>query len=182
MASNAENVSIWWRHHGQATCVQWHQRQPRSAVAIVTSEVQVSAADSQTVPTTRAADMFTSNTFVQGVDNNNWGLYCRHPLLLYLRRLGAFQSDIPLFALTWPSKHSLNQGWESTHRVHLYLLGGVFYSPWHRTLGKRVLDLRLIWMMMESHENDSRNPDRTAWCSILNSCHPSKYWPCRMTA
>ena len=35
----------------QATCVQSHQRQPRSAVAIATSEVQVSAADSQTVPT-----------------------------------------------------------------------------------------------------------------------------------
>ena len=35
----------------QATCVQSHQRQRRSAVAIATSEVQVSAADFQTVPT-----------------------------------------------------------------------------------------------------------------------------------
>ena len=35
----------------QATRVQSHQRQPRSAVAIATCEVQVSSADSQTVPT-----------------------------------------------------------------------------------------------------------------------------------
>ena len=35
----------------QATCVQSHQRQPRSAVAIATWEVQVSAANYQTVPT-----------------------------------------------------------------------------------------------------------------------------------
>ena len=77
---------------------------------------------------------------IQGVDNNNWGLYCRHPLLLYLRRLGAFQSGIPLFTLTWPAKHSPNQGWESRNRIHLYLLGGVFYSPWHRALGRRDLD------------------------------------------
>ena len=35
----------------QATCVQSHQTQPTSAVAIATCEVQVSAADSHTVPT-----------------------------------------------------------------------------------------------------------------------------------
>ena len=35
----------------QATCVQSHQRQSTSAVAIATREVQVSAADYQTVPT-----------------------------------------------------------------------------------------------------------------------------------
>ena len=47
------------------------------------------------------------------------------PLLLHPRLLGTFQSDIPLFTLTWPAKHSPNQG----HRLHLYPLGGVFYSP-----------------------------------------------------
>ena len=51
------------------------------------------------------------------------------PLLLHPRLLETFQSDIPLFTLTWPAKHSPNQGWESTHRLHLYPLGGVFYSP-----------------------------------------------------
>ena len=51
------------------------------------------------------------------------------PLLLHPRLLGMFQSDIPLFKLTWPAKHSPNQGWESTHKLHLYPLGGVFYSP-----------------------------------------------------
>ena len=35
----------------QAQCVQSHQTQPMSAVAITACEVQVSAADSQTVPT-----------------------------------------------------------------------------------------------------------------------------------
>ena len=35
----------------QAQCVQSHQRQPMSAVAITACEVQVSAADSHTVPT-----------------------------------------------------------------------------------------------------------------------------------
>ena len=35
----------------QAPCVQSHQKQPMSAVAITACEVQISAADSQTVPT-----------------------------------------------------------------------------------------------------------------------------------
>ena len=51
------------------------------------------------------------------------------PLLLHPRLVGTFQSDIPLFTLTWPAKHIPNQGWESTHRLHLCPLGGVFYSP-----------------------------------------------------
>ena len=51
------------------------------------------------------------------------------PLPLLLRLLVKFQSDIPLFTLTWPAKHSPNQGWESTHRLHLYHLGGVINSP-----------------------------------------------------
>ena len=41
------------------------------------------------------------------------------PLLLHPRLLGEFQSDIPLFTLTWPPMHNPNQGWESTHRLHL---------------------------------------------------------------
>ena len=55
--------------------------------------------------------------------------FVQSPLLLHLRLLGTFQSDIPLFMLIWPTTHSPNQGWESTHRLHLYPLGGVFYSP-----------------------------------------------------
>ena len=51
------------------------------------------------------------------------------PLLLHLRLLGTFQSDIPLFTLTWPAKHSPDQGWKYTHRLHLYPLDGVLYSP-----------------------------------------------------
>ena len=110
------------------------------------------------------------------------------PLLLHPRLLGTFQSDIPLFTLTWPAKYSPNQGWESTHRLHLYPLGGVFYSPWHRALGRRDLDFT-------SHPNDDGEPwERFSESRpnslagvvfrsrVLNSGHPSKYWPCRMTA
>ena len=64
---------------------------------------------------------------VQGVDNHSWGLYCRRCYCICVCWL--FQSDIPLFTLTRPAKHSPNQGWESTHRLHLYPLGAVFYSP-----------------------------------------------------
>ena len=71
------------------------------------------------------------------LDSNYCRIRCRQsqprfvlsPLLLYPRLLGMFQSDIPLFTLTWPATHSPNQGWESTHRLHLYPQGGVFYSP-----------------------------------------------------
>ena len=48
-------------------------------------------------------------------------------LLLLLCLLGTFLSDFLLVRLTWPAKHSPNLGWESTHRLHLYPLGGVFY-------------------------------------------------------
>ena len=40
----------------QAQCVQSHQRQPMSAVALTACEVQVSAPDSQTVPTVATGD------------------------------------------------------------------------------------------------------------------------------
>ena len=149
----------------QAPCVQSHQRQPMSAC-----EVQVSAADSQTVPTvvtgvskplccrltltfTLTSDNLSLCTtvllllllvLIQLCSPRCWHLdsnYCRtrcrqsqlrfvlSPLLLHLRLLETLQSDIPLFTLTWPVKHSPNQGWESTHRLHFYPLGGVFYSP-----------------------------------------------------
>ena len=153
----------------QASCVQSHQRQPMSAGAITACEVQVSAADSQTVPTVvtgvskplccRFTLTFTltsenlslcttllrllSLVLIQLCSPRCWHLdsnYCRTrcrqsqlrfvlPLLLHPRLLETFQSDIPLFTLTWPAKHIPNQGWESTHRLHLYPLGGVFYSP-----------------------------------------------------
>ena len=71
------------------------------------------------------------------LDSNSCRASCRQsqlrfilsPLLLHLRLLGTFQSDIPLFTLIWSATHSPSQGWESTHRLHLYTLGGVFYSP-----------------------------------------------------
>ena len=46
-----------------------------------------------------------------------------------------FQLDIPLFTLTWPDKHSPNQGCESTHRLHLCPLGDVL-SYVHTSAGR----------------------------------------------
>ena len=152
----------------QAPCVQSHQKQPMSAVAITACAVQISAADSQTVPTVvtgvskplccRLTLTFTLTgknlslcttlllllllVLIQRprcwhLDSNYCRTRCRKsqlrfvlsPLLLHPRLLETFQSDIPLFMLTWPAKLSPNQGWESTHRLHLYPLGGVFYPP-----------------------------------------------------
>ena len=154
----------------QATCLQSHQRQPTSAIAIATCEVQVSAADSHTVPTVatgvskplccRLTLTFTLTSenlslyitlllllvVIQLCSPRCWHLdsnYCRtrcrqsqlrfvlSPLLLHLRLLiipvgySTFHIDLGYVK----AKHSLNQGWESTHRLHLYPLGGVFYSP-----------------------------------------------------
>ena len=122
----------------QATCVQSHQRQPMSAVAITACEVQVSAVDSQTVPTvatwvskplccrltltftlTRENLSFYTTLLlllvpIQLCSPRCWHLgssYCRtrcrqsqprfvlSPLLLHLRLLETFRSDIPLFTL-----------------------------------------------------------------------------------
>ena len=135
----------------QAPYVQSHQRQPMSAVTITACEVQVSAADSQTVPSVvtgvskplccRLTLTFTLTSenlsLCTTLDSNYCRTRCRQsqlrlvlsPLLLHPRLLEMSQSDIPLFTLTWPAKYSPNQGWESTHRLHLNPLGGVFYSP-----------------------------------------------------
>ena len=132
----------------QAPCVQSNQRQPMSAVAITACEVQVSAADSQTVPTVvtgvskplccRLTLTFTLTSenlslcitlllllllvLIQLCSPRCWHLdsnYCRtrcrqsqlrfvlSSLLLHPRLLETFQSDIPLFTLTWPTKPSL---------------------------------------------------------------------------
>ena len=60
------------------------------------------------------------------------------PLLLHPRLLGMFQSDIPLYVLTWPAKHSPNEGWESNHRLHLYSLAiqnWRLFSRWSGCIG-----------------------------------------------
>ena len=158
--------------------VQSHQRQPMSAVALATCEVQVLAANSQTVPTAatgvskplccrltltftmtshnlssyitlllywslynyaaHAADILTPTTVVQGVDNHSWGLYCRRCHCICIcwgRSSRIFHFSRWLGQLSRP-----NQGRESSHRLHLYPLGGIFYSPLHRALDRRDLD------------------------------------------
>ena len=81
----------------QATCVQSHQRQPTSAVAITTCEVQVSAADSQTVPTVATGvskPLYCRLTLTFTLTNENLSLYIT--LLLYwsLYNYAAHAADI----------------------------------------------------------------------------------------
>ena len=137
----------------QAQCVQSHQRQPMSAVAnnrmrgpgigCWFSDRSNCSHWSLTLTFTLTSENLSLYTTLLLVlvlihlDSNYCRTRCRQsqlrfvlsPLLLHPRLLGTFQSDIPLFTLTWPAKHSPNQGWQSTHRLHLYPLGGVFYSP-----------------------------------------------------
>ena len=96
-----------------------------------------------------AADIVFPTTVVQGVDNHSWGLYCRR---CYCIRICWGRSSRIFHFSGWLGQlSSPNQGWESTHRLHLYPLGGVFYSPQHRALGRRDLNFT-------SHPNDDGEP------------------------
>ena len=57
----------------------------------------------------QAADILNQTTVVQGVDSHCWGLYCRR---CYCTRLcwGRSSRTFHFFTLTWPAKHSPNQG------------------------------------------------------------------------
>ena len=73
----------------QATCVQSHQRQPTSAVAIATCEVQVSAADSHTVPTVTTGvskPLCCRLTLISTLTSENLSLYITLlPLLVVIQ-------------------------------------------------------------------------------------------------
>ena len=74
----------------QATCVQSHQRQPTSAVAIATCEVQVSAADSHTVPTVAtwvSKPLCCRLTLTFALTSENLSLYITVLLLLVVIQL-----------------------------------------------------------------------------------------------
>ena len=94
---------------------------------LLSYKVQTSYWPLLTITVVQGADILLTITVVQGADNHSWGLYCRRRYCICV--CWSVQSDIPLFTLTWPAKHSPNQGWNSTHRLHIYPLGGVFYSP-----------------------------------------------------
>ena len=66
------------------------------------------------------------------------------PLLSHPRLLGTFQSDIPHFTLTWPANHSPNQGWESTHRLHPWVVSFTPPSIEHWVGGTSILRLIII--------------------------------------
>ena len=70
----------------QAQCVQSHQRQPMSAVAITAREVQVSAADSQTVPT------------VANINTDQW-----EPIVIYhsIACTGLYTTMQPTLLTSW---------------------------------------------------------------------------------
>ena len=95
------------------------------------------------------------------------------PLLLHPRLLGTFQSDIPLFTLTWPAKHSPNQGWESTHRLHLYPLGGVFFYYSTIPNGSYTFWLCNIWRNKNNNIIHMRKQLQQLWFYIIDD---SLWW------
>ena len=103
--------------------------------------------------TAHAADILTPTTIVQWVDNHSWCLYCRRCYCLCVRR------------------------GRSSRIFHL--------SRWH---GRRDLDFTSFpkddgepWeRFSESRPNSLA--DVVFSNQVLNLGHPSKYWPCRMTA
>ena len=93
----------------------------------------------------------------------SWPRFVLSPLLSHLHLLGMLQANILFFTLTWAAKHSPKLGWVSTPRLYLYPRGGVFYPACneHEVGGTSVLGFFL--RTMESHENNSRDPDWKAW-------------------
>ena len=162
-----------------------------SAVAITACEVQVSAADSQTLPTValefnpntdqwepivvhhsitftgpyttmQPMLLLTPTTVVQGVDNHSWGLYCRRCYGIHVC-WGRF-SLIFHFSRWLGQLSTVLTKDESPHTGYTFTPWVVFFTPpsiEHYVGGTSIL--RLIRTTMESHEKDSRNPDRTAW-------------------
>ena len=69
-----------------------------------------------------------------------------------------------LFVLVFVICHCPNQGWESTHKVHLSLWVVSFTPPGIEHQIGGTLVFRLFQRTMESHGNEYQNPD---WTAIL---------------
>ena len=109
-----------------------------------------------------AADILTPTSVVQGVDNHSLGLYYRCCYCLCVcwgrsSRIVHFSRWLCQFSTVLTKDESPHTGYTFTPWV-------VYLSPHsieHFVGGTSIL--RLIQRTTESHENDSRNPDRTAW-------------------
>ena len=131
-----------------------------------------------------AADILTPTTVVQGGDNHSRGLYYRR---CYCIRVCWGRSSRIFHCSRWLGQLS----------TVLTKDTGYTFTPWvvsftppstDRALGRRDLDFT-------SHPNDDGEPwERFSESRpnslagvvfrnrVLNSGHPFKYWPCRMTA
>ena len=129
-----------------------------------------------------AADILTLTTVVQGVDNHSWGLYCRRIRVCWRRcsRIFHFARWLGQLSTVLTKDESPHTGYTFTPWVVSF-----FYSPQYRALGRRDLDFT-------SHPNDDGEPwERFSESRpnslagvvfknrVLNSGHPSKYWPCQ---
>ena len=70
-----------------------------------------------------AADILTPTTVVQGVDNHSWGLYCRHCYCICV--CWGRSSRLFHFPRWLGQLSTVRTKDESTHRLHIYPLGGV---------------------------------------------------------
>ena len=131
--------------------------------------------------------ILTPTTVVQGVDNHSRGLYCRR---CYCIRVCWGRSSRIFHFSRWHGQLStvLTKD-ESPHTGYTFTPWVVSFTPPRiEHLGRRDLDFT-------SHPNDDGEPwERFSESRpnslvgvmfrnrVLNSGHPSKYWPCRMTA
>ena len=104
---------LWQPYLGlcQASCIQSHQRQPRSAVATATCEVQVSAADFQTVPivaTGVSKPMCCRLTLTFTLTSGNLSLYTTLLFYCFLYNYAAHAADIltPITVVQGVDNHS----------------------------------------------------------------------------
>ena len=107
-----------------------------------------------------AADILTPTTVVQGVDNHSWGLYCRR--CYCIRVCWRRSCRISHFSRCLGQLITVLTKDESPHTGYTFTPWVVSFTSIELYVGGTSI-LHLIRTTMESHENDSRNPDRTAW-------------------
>ena len=106
-----------------------------------------------------AADILTPPTVEQGVSNHSWGLYCRR---CYCICIGWGRSSRIFHLSRWFGQlRTVLTKDDSPYTGDLYTLGGVFYSPKHRALGRR--DFDFLSYPKDDGESWEWNRGRTVW-------------------
>ena len=103
-------------------------------------------------------------------------MFVPSPLLSLLHQLGV--PDISFFTLTWPAKHSPNQGWEPTCRLHLYPYDWCILFSKHRTPGGRFNIKMSSYQYRDPHVNSS--PPSAAYMRQWNGSSLVQVKACRL--